>query len=307
MSTDKIEIKLTYVDDEYVDLSNMSVKALESFLCVTNSLKNISESVSDQFTFTIKSGSAYASVNGSQNNIKDIYFKIDEALKGESTDEIVTSNLRNIQKEIQNTVFKYQFLYGNEILDTRIRTAKKIAKKRTKQLFENKLEIVSGFFNQIGGNDPNYHFDYGNGNRLTIDCTIVETEELKEYLYKTISSLVIKKTFEDEQIKPMFEHKSIIEDELVYPFKEFLINYYQTQDLIERLESIYDFIDNSDKKEKYIELFLKAFKSTIFSVSDIKTILVISKSFQERNENIRKSRAELLKVYESLLTQLANV
>ena len=33
MSTDKIEIKLTYVDDEYVDLSNMSVKALESFLC----------------------------------------------------------------------------------------------------------------------------------------------------------------------------------------------------------------------------------------------------------------------------------
>lgn len=307
MSTDKIEIKLTYVDDEYVDLSNMSVKALESFLNVTTSLKNISESVSDQFTFTIKSGSAYASVNGLQNDIGNIYFKIDEALKGESSDEVVTSNLRNIQKEIQNSVFKYQFFYGNEILDTRIRTAKKIAKKRIKQSFEYKIEIVSGYFNQIGGNDPNYHFDYGNGNRLTIDCTINETQELKEYLYKTISSLVIKKTFEDEQTKPIFEHKAIIEDELVYPLKEFLINYYQTQDLIGRLESIYDFIDSSGEKEKYIELFLKAFKSNIFNVSEIKTILVISKSFQEKNENIRKNRAELLKFYESLLTQFANV
>jgi len=304
MSADKIEIKLTYVDDEYVDISNMSVKALESFLSVTNSLKNISESVSDQLTFTIKSGSAYASVNGQRNDIGNIYSKIDEALKGQSTDEIVTSNLRNIQKEIQNSVFKYQFLYGNEVLDNRIRTAKKIAKKRTKQLFENRLEIISGYFNQIGGNDPNYHFDYGFGNRLTIDCTINETEELKLYLYKTISSLVIKKTYEDDQIKPVFEHKTIIEDELVQSFKEFLKNYYCEENLIKRLETIYDFIDNSEEKEKYIELLLKAFKSPVFNVSEIKTILVISKSFQEKNESIRINRAELLKIYEGLLTQI---
>jgi hypothetical protein len=303
MSTDKIEIKLTYVDDEYVDLSNMSVKALESFLSVTNALKNISESVSDQLTFTIKKGSAYASVNGYKGDIGNIYSKIDEALKGESTDEIITSNLRSIQKEIQNSVFKYQFVYGNEILDTRIRSAKKIAKKRTKQLFENKIEIISGYFNQIGGNDPDYHFDYGSGNRLTIDCTINETEELKEYLYKTISSVVVKKSFEDGQVKPIFEHKAIIEDSLVYPFKEFLRNYYSTQDLIKRLEIIYEFIDNSETKEKYIELLLKAFKSNVFNVSEIKTILVISKSFQE-NESIRKNRNELLTVYESLLKQL---
>ena len=304
MSTDKLEIKLTFVDEEYVDLNNMSVKALESFLSVTNSLKNISESVSDELTFTIKNGSAYACANASKDIIGNIYFKIDEAIKGESTDEIVTSNLRNIQKEIQNSVFKYQFFYGNEILDTRIKAAKKIAKKRTKQLFENKLEIISGYFNQIGGNDPNYHFDYGNGVRLTIDCTINETEELKEYLYKTISSLVVKKTFEDEQTKPIFEHKSIIEDEFVYPFKEFLRNYNSINDLVDKLEIIYDFVNNSEKKEKYIELLLRAFKSPVFDISEIKTVLVISKSFQEKNENIRKNRAELLKVYDSLLKQL---
>jgi hypothetical protein len=304
MFTDKIEIKLTYVDNEHVDLHNMSVKSLESFLNVVNSLKNISESVSDQLTFTIKQGSAYASVNGVQKDIGDIFYRIDEALKGESTNEIVTSNLRNIQKEIQKSVFKYQFYYGAEVLDTRLRIAKKITKKRTKQLFEYKIEIISGFFNQIGGNDPNYHFDYGNGNKLTIDCTISETEELKKYLYKTISSLVIKKTFDDEQIKPSFEHKSIIEDELVYSLKEFLNNYYKTEDLIPKLESIYDFINNSEKKEKYVELLLKAFKSNTFNLSEIKTILVISKSFQEKNETIRKDRAQLLNVYESLLTQL---
>lgn len=302
MSADKIEIKLTYVDDEYVDLSNMSVKSLESFLNVVNSLKNISESISNDLTYTIKKGSAYASVNGMQNDIGKIYSKIDEAIKGESTDDVVTSNLRNIQKEIQNSVFKYQFFYGNEILDTRIKTAKKIAKKRTKQLFENKIEIISGYFNQIGGNDPNYHFDYGNGNRLTIDCTINETEELKLYLYKTISSLVIKKDFEDDSLKPIFEHKTIIEDELVYPFKEFLRNYYSKDELVDRLETIYDFIDNSDKKEKNIELLLRAFRSPVFNPSELKTILVISKSFKD--ENIRKYREELLNFYESLLKQI---
>ncbi|MDR6761854.1 hypothetical protein J2Y38_002063 [Flavobacterium sp. 2755] len=303
MSTDKIEIKLTFIDDQVVDLSNMSVKALESFLSVTNSLKNISELVSDQLTYTIKKGSAYACVNGLPNEIGNIYSKIDEALKGESSDEIVTSNLRSIQKEIQNTVFKYQFSYKGELLDKRLRESKKIAKKRKKQLFENKLEIVSGFFNQIGGNDPNYHFDYGNGNRLTIDCTINETEELKPHLYKTISSLVIKKDFEDKDLKPIFEHKTIIEDELVQPFKEFLVNYYQPEDLIDRLEIIYDFIDNSDKRERNIELLLKAFNSNVFNVSEIKTILVISKSFQVKNECIKKNRDELLKLYESLLKQ----
>ncbi|TQO39263.1 hypothetical protein GQ41_3936 [Arenibacter algicola] len=46
ISTERIEIKLEYVGDDYVDLNNMSLQALESFLSVTNSLKNIAENIS---------------------------------------------------------------------------------------------------------------------------------------------------------------------------------------------------------------------------------------------------------------------
>jgi hypothetical protein len=36
MFTDKIEIQLAYVDNEHVDLHNMSVKSLESFFSIFN-------------------------------------------------------------------------------------------------------------------------------------------------------------------------------------------------------------------------------------------------------------------------------
>ena len=121
MESNKIEIKLDYAEDSYVNLDNMSIKALESFLTVTSSLKNIAETVSTDVTFTIKKGSAYTAVNGNDIDIRAIYDKIDEAIDGESDDEIVTSNLRAIQKEIQNQVFNYQFFYANKNIDNKIK------------------------------------------------------------------------------------------------------------------------------------------------------------------------------------------
>jgi hypothetical protein len=44
------------------------------------------------------------------------------------------------------------------------------------QFWDIKIEIISGYFNQIGINDKYHDCKW---NRLTIDCTINDTQELK--------------------------------------------------------------------------------------------------------------------------------
>ncbi|SOU86794.1 conserved hypothetical protein [Tenacibaculum dicentrarchi] len=303
MSKEKIEITLNYVDGEYVDLNNMSIKALESFLSVTNSLKNIAESISQEITFTIKKGSAYTSVNGSSVEIGNIYNTIDEAISGKSIDDNVTSNLRNIQKELQNEVFKYQFKYADINLDERIRSAKKITKKRTRNTYQTELAVLSGFFNSIGGNDPNYHFDYGAGQKTIIDCTIKDVDTLKDYLYKTISCLVIKKFKIEDTEKISYYHCSILQDSQVKYFREFSNKLNNTHDLFERLDLIYDFVDNSNSLIEDLSILLKSYHLFFSDINELKTLLIITKSLKD-NPKIKNYRKTLLDNFEHTINQI---
>lgn len=303
MSKEKIEITLNSVDGEHVDLNNMSVKALESFLSVTNSLKNIAESISQEITFTIKKGSAYTAVNGSEFEIGNIYNTIDKAISGESIDDNITSNLRNIQKELQNEVFKYQFKYANINLDERIKNAKKITKKRNRSAYQTELTVLSGFFNSIGGNDPNYHFDYGLGHKTVIDCTIKDVDELKDYLYKTISCLVIKKFQIEDSEKTTYHHCSILQENQVEFFKEFSKNINKANDLFDRLDLIYDFADNSDSVIEDLSILLKSYHLFFNDINELKTLLIITKSLKD-NPKIKNYRKSLLENFEHTINKI---
>lgn len=303
MSKEKIEIKLEYIGEEYVDLDNMSIEALESFISVTNSLKNIAENSSREVTFTIKKGSAYTSVNGTEADIKRIYNTIDEAINGESVDDIVTSNLRNIQKELQKEVFKYQFKYVNNKLDERLINAKKISKKRSKHSYKEELTILSGFFNSIGGNDPNYHFDYGAGQRLTIDCNRSDVNELKDYLYKTISCLVLKKYNLDDNEKILYYHCSILKDEQIRYFREFTKSLREKIELFERLELIYDFVEKSDSRIDDLAILLKSYNYIFNDINEYKTLLILTKSFKN-DPKIKSYRKSLLSDFEHTLKRI---
>lgn len=303
MSQEKIEIKLEYMGDEYVDLGNMSIEALESFISVTNSLKNIAENSSKEVTFTIKKGSAYTSVNGNHSDIQNIYKNIDEAISGESVDDIVTSNLRNIQKELQNEVFKYQFRYADINLDKRIINAKKITKKRSKNAYKEELTILSGFFNSIGGNDPNYHFDYGAGQRLTIDCSRHDVNELKDYLYKTISCLVLKKFVIDDDEKTSYHHCSILTDSQVRHFRDLINTLNKREDVFERLELIYEFVDKSNSKIEDLAILLKSYYYIFNDINEYKTLLILTKSLKD-DPKIKSYRESLLSEFKHTLNRI---
>lgn len=299
---DKIEIKLTHVNDEHVNLDNMSKDALVSFLSVVNCLKNISDNLlSNEATFSIKKGSALFSVNSTPTDIGHFYDMMNEAISGNSTDTIVTENMRKIQKELQNPLFTYKLFYKDIDIAPRIKNAKKITKKRVYKLLNYKFEILTGFFNQIGGNEPNYHFDQGGGNRITIECTIEDAAELKYSLYNNISTIVISKVNNNVEDKITYDHRAILKQDQITHLKKFIDIYNSKNDIIDRLDCIYDFIDNSNNIEEDILLLLKIFNSKVFDINEIKTILVISKNIKDANNQIKLHRDKLLSLFNYLL------
>ena len=292
MARDKIEIRLTSEGGNRVDLREMSIEALESFITVTSSLKNIAESQTRDITFTIKNGSAYASVNAGITDIDNIILMMDQAIEGESEDELVTENMRSIQSQLKKSGLNYQLYYSGNNQKDKIVNASKITKKRIKIDYHYQLEVIEGFFNSLGGNQPNYHFDYGDGDKKIVDCSREDVQELKDYLYKDISCLVLKKYNDEYKEKTVYTHYSLLLGEQVNLFKWFLDSLNNSSNLFDRLELIYDFVEKSKDKISDLEIVLKSCDYLFSDINELKTLLILTRGFSV-NKNIQQHRERL--------------
>lgn len=302
MGDNNIKIKLDFADDADVKLDNMSLTALESFLKVTNALKNIVSTVSENITFSIEKGSAAAVAYGTTAEIKSIYDKIDEAIEGESEDEIITKNLRDIQSEIQNEIMRYQFFYSDLKLEDKIKSASRIQKKKVYKNYRNEIRIITGKFDEVGGSKINYHLEQGSGNRFTVVCSEFEALDLKDYLFKNISCLVTKKTDEDDLVKPVYTHCAFLHSQQISKFRSFFNSYQELQDIIRRLDLIYDFFDASDDVVKDMSTMLQASTKVFHDVNELKTLLILSNGMKE-NPMISKYREILNENFKSQMSK----
>lgn len=301
MTRDKIEITLSNVDAQEVCLDHMSAKALESFLVVSEALKDIASQVSPDVAFSIEKGSARFGMMSSTSVMDAIYRNMELAIEGESEDEVVTSSMRKIQQELQQEAYMYQFSYGKRNIGQRLSEAKRISKKKVKKYYQNELEIIEGYFNSIGGNDPNYHFDYGIGKKVTVVCTIEDAGILKKYLYSTITCLVNKKVAVEDDEHKMYKHCSKLERGQVAHLDQFMKCLNNTEDLMDRLDLIYDFIDESENKKKDLTILLKHYNLFFNDINEFKTLLIISDGF--RDVTIQGYRTQLELALDGLLTK----
>ncbi len=79
----------------------------------------------------------------------------------------------------------------------------------------------------------------------------------------------------------------------------FLKEYNNEKDLLKKLGLIYDLVDNADSPKdriKIIEFLLSNFNDIDFHLSEIKTVLVISKPFKD-NKEIKELREQLVETY----------
>lgn len=308
------EIRLSEANDKPVSLSSMSSEALESFMTVMSSLKSmvLSISTSDKLSFSISEGSAICSVEASEDIINEIYKEFNVAIKGKCVDKDFTDSLRKIQEQLSRPRYNYRFTCkknsGDNIeLQSQLINSTQIRTKRILKSYEFKLKVRKGFLNQIGGNEPNYHFDYGHGEKITIACTMDEAINIKKYLYQDVHSLVLCKEFADPDKRDLYYHKIIIDESLVESIKTFLYKYYREFDLVKKLASIYDVIDNELNKSPKVGLellkcLLVGFNDKNLDINELKTLLIISKPFKE-NEIIEIARKNLHETYQTIMTK----
>ena len=268
----------------------MSSDALTSFLIVLESLKELAvESMDkDNIKFSIENGSAKAVIANSQNpkGVSDLYEKIDTAIKGKCDDSQITSPLRRIQEELKDQNFFY-FTYNNGkqkiAIDERLRRANRIQKRRVESEVSLQLKVLSGTLNQIGGNEPNYHIDYGGGVKKTIEFDKNQTKDIIQHLYrKTTVLTVCKNKKSSDGVDKTYSHKLILEDNQVQMFKSFLRKYNSKQlDLVDRLSFMYEYFDGLYKGSNkaaldFLGAQLVAFNDKRLHLSELKTLLVIS-------------------------------
>ena len=157
--------------------------------------------------------------------------------------------------------------------------------------------------NQIGGKNPNYHFDYGFGDKITIGCTKEQAEDLKEFLYKQITSLVVMKKWAKPEKKDEYYHVAVLDGYLKTMFASYSHSYTNQEGLVEKLTITHDFIDDmfqSSEEDGLMALkyLLQAFSYKDYHLSEIKTLLVISKPFKDL-EAIKPVRERLFEIYEA--------
>lgn len=292
----------------------MTPEALESFLSVVSSFKNIIQTFENpNIKYSIKEGSAVFSAIGTKNDVDEIYLGINTAIRCKSTNRVLTKNLKLIKEQISKEEFEYDFVYkrqGDANIDLASRLLKsKISQKREKKEFIYRLRVLQGFLNQIGGKDPNYHFDYGNGIKKTISCTMNDVSEIINYLYRDISVLVIsKENNKHESIE--YLHKYIIDGDILHTIKPFILEYYSEANFVKRLEKIHDFIytniEKSDLGYLILEMLLNCFNNKNLHLSEIKTLLIVSKFYMD-NEAIIVARNSLLETYQIIKSENTNV
>jgi len=79
----------------------------------------------------------------------------------------------------------------------------------------------------------------------------------------------------------------------------FLKEYKNEKELIKKLGLIYDLVDNAAEPKdriKIVEFLLSNFNDIDFHLSEIKTVLVISKPFKD-NEKLKELRESLVETY----------
>jgi hypothetical protein len=308
--SNKLEIILSQANNQPVKLASMSSDALDSFLKVVSALKAITESTinKEELCFSIQEGSAMCAVEAPAQFMNSIYEEMDLAIQGKSDDKEITKYLRIIQEQIKKESFAYQFKYkenANTInIDKSLRNAKKITvKRKTREPYQYKLKILSGYLNQIGGQNPNYHFDYGLKDSITIDCSKHDAMNVINYLYQDVQALLLTKEWKIKDKKDDYIHKVILDKSLVPIFKEFITSYYKHEDLVEKLTILHDFVDeqfrlSNDSGFKFLKHLLIAFNDKNYHLSEIKTLLIISKPFKEKTE-FKKLRDDLFLTYQN--------
>ena len=272
-----------------VTLENLSVDATNSLIEILTALKNITIYENNpNLSIGIKSGSACASINGSSIGIvKENFMKV--VHNDVERDNIYVNNMQVIQNEIKKSNFGIEVnLFENNTKTSYIDFFNaNFRLKRERKTVENnfKIEFFKAKLMVNGGKKPNFHIE-DKQIPYVISCSENEAIKINSFLYKEVKISAWGKVNSKGKIEYSFcDIYNVNERDFFNEFKSFFqeINDSSGTEPMKKIHyKLKNFYSNGEFKES--RKFIKLFCNEYADINQLMTILIISKSFKNREE-----------------------
>jgi hypothetical protein len=300
MSENKIEFKLTKdIDGSDIELSNMSLEAIKSFNVLLDSvLKIVSNAVNpNNIRIKIEKGSASISAKCDNSQIETIFADYNDVIEHRSSKKELVHPWRSVQDLIVSNGYAYEINFVKDSIPhavtDNIKSARPIRSRAIRTQPEFQICFLSGKLQTIGGKNPNFHLIDDEGNADVIRCNESDAIIVKNSLYHNVYISCWRKNVPDK--RPLYFYCDIYPKPSIFDeFKSF-IEAYDITELDEFLYQLHNKVKEylSKKDKTHLVKFIKLFNHQSTDVNILKTILVITKAFND-NSSINPSRNLIL-------------
>lgn len=270
----------------------MSAEALTSFVEVMQAVQKVALAAAGdeaEVVFDILEGSAVQVARFTDANDAAIR-EIDRALNGKSKNDELVKGLRTIQRQLKKSDFVYEFTQSNAQgkvieLHSRMISATRISLSRKRQPYELYPVVLTGILTDVGGLSPNYHLADENRELTAITCQKEEAIKINAALYQEVSVVTTCKHWDDEEKKREFRHLMLLRPEISKPLELILEEYINFDDLIEKLNYLYqaaeDILKTPAIASELLAALVVSFSDERLHQSELKTMLIISHPFRD--------------------------
>jgi hypothetical protein len=311
MTDIKLEFKVIRDSkDNDVELNSMSVEAAQAFLILAESVTRIIELTpnNEELRIQIKKGSATVAVSGGE--VETVAKDFTTIVNSKSTDKGLVEQWRKIQTLFAKNGLQYEAnIYTRDETIEVFKILKKTKRLRTKSQYKPAIQtnicFMTGKLIAVGGKIPNIHIETEDLGRLTISCTEKNAKKAKAFLYsKILLSAWVKESGETKNYElcdSYFENQL----ELFNDLSLFISSMREQDDEIESLKLLHyecrKYLDENNYG--FFRKLLRLFIHESIDVNILKTILIITQSFKEKEE-LKEMRASVQSLFDSKIHKL---
>ncbi|MDM8177760.1 hypothetical protein QT327_25990 [Olivibacter sp. 47] len=301
MSTERFEFKIkSGSDGASTDLSALTLKESRALLVLLEAMTSIVELTSNNnLKIKIERGSAVVATES--DNLGILYDELDEVINNNSFNPELVESYRKVQDLFYANGITYEATLRTKkgIIDVynKFRSAKRFRTKSVKRDPTTKLVFLKGKLLEVGGMKPNFHILKSNQERLKISCSESDATRVNSFLYKDVFISAWKVTKPGYPV--IYKFCDHYKDENRFEHFDKFINASIKSSHLDYLRRINEEAKMYLKSNELLVMrsFLKLFADESTDNSILKTLLIITKSFAEK-ENISDIRENIKSILE---------
>jgi hypothetical protein len=303
----KIEFKITKdAAGDDVHINAMSLKAVDAFLQLLQSMKGIIELTSnhEHIKIGIVEGSAAIIAEGPDAEIAEIENDFTEVINRKSTDRGLVGSWRKLQDLLKANGLHYEanIYRQNEVrrVAEELKTKNRLRTSADRIPVSTSIKFIVGKLIEVGGKNPNIHLDLDN-ERITISCSEGNAKKANPFLYEQImlSAWVKEGRKKQYQFCDVYGNSDTFRD-----FAEFVHGFVANENEIAALKSLHykcrGFLDQQDYGN--FRKFIRLFNHESTDVNTLNTILLVTYPLRE-HDDLKNILSQMKELFDSKMSK----